>query len=343
MFGNNADDVPASSPPARTSATGRRRRAAYEQQRPQHGQPRPGRCGVRRRSTRRAPRSILPRGSTVLFAGLYWGARRTGGTDGSTTTNPIRPDVAPPARRVHATGRSPDARTFGPTTTRDAAYQQFADVTGLVQGPAPASTGAPTSPPAPGETATPAGRWSSSTATRPRRCATSPCSTGSPTSASGSSETITIAGFLAPLTGTVDTRVGMVAYEGDRGIAGDEAFLERDPPGHRPVERDQLLQRHQRPRRHQRHDPAARRRQHARVRHQATRRAGRDPQRCDQRDDPDDSDVRALLRRGRHDRDRALRPRLHTQSQGGDQPRRARSGAARATSSSTRSRTSTPA
>ena len=42
---------------------------------------------------------------------------------------------------------------------------------------------------------------------------------------SNSAETITVGPFVAPQLGPVDTRLGMVAYEGDLGNVGDEAFL----------------------------------------------------------------------------------------------------------------------
>ena len=73
----------------------------------------------------------------------------------------------------------------------------------------------------PATTATPAGRWSSSTATRRCRCATSPCSTGSATIEQNEPPlTIGVSGFRTPISGPVRTSVGLVAYEGDRGSAG---------------------------------------------------------------------------------------------------------------------------
>ena len=40
-----------------------------------------------------------------------------------------------------------------------------------------------------------------------------------------SSEVIPLSGFLTPPTGTVNARVNIIAYEGDRGATGDSAFL----------------------------------------------------------------------------------------------------------------------
>ena len=167
---------------------------------------------------------ILPSGSTVLFAGLYWGARREGGTNGSDTNSPIgQMSLRLPGESSYRTITT--QRTFGPTTTGDAAYQQFANVTGLVQGAGPGEYwGA--------NVAAGTGRdryagWSLVVVyrdpTQPLRNLT--VFDGFTDVGVGEAETITIAGFLAPLTGAVDARVGKVAYEGDRGFTGDEAFL----------------------------------------------------------------------------------------------------------------------
>ena len=49
--------------------------------------------------------------------------------------------------------------------------------------------------------------------------------------------------------GTVDVQLGMVAYEGDLGSTGDTAFLEGTRLGTDDLARHQLLQQHQRPQR----------------------------------------------------------------------------------------------
>ena len=44
----------------------------------------------------------------------------------------------------------------------------------------------------------------------------------------GDPQSITICGFRRPVTGTVNTRLGMVAYEGDSGSSGDRAIMRSD-------------------------------------------------------------------------------------------------------------------
>ena len=68
-------------------------------------------------------------------------------------------------------------------------------------------------------------------------------------------------------------RIGLVAYEGDRGSTGDRASFNGHATGDDAVAGHQLLQRRQRRQRHARHRAGAGRPQHARLRHQELRRA----------------------------------------------------------------------
>ena len=166
---------------------------------------------------------ILPDGATVLFAGLYWGARRTGDTSAKNTTAPLNQmSFRVPGATTYQTITADD--TFGPNST-ETAYQQFDDVTTLVQGAGPGVYwGANV---AAGRGTDRYGGWSLVIAyrdpTEPLRNLT--VFDGFSNVRVGSSESITISGFLAPLDGTVDARLGMIAYDGDKGAAGDEAFL----------------------------------------------------------------------------------------------------------------------
>jgi hypothetical protein len=104
----------------------------------------------------------LPAGSTVLWAGLYWGARLRPGDGGqaadedSITTMSLRAPGDAAYRTINASAASRDQ--FGPNGQSFNAYQRFADVTIIVEGQATATTGARTSPRRPARTATPAGR-----------------------------------------------------------------------------------------------------------------------------------------------------------------------------------------
>ena len=165
----------------------------------------------------------LPSGSTVLFAGLYWGARQTN-SSGFFTPNSIDEMVLRlPGESSYRTISADDG--FGPAdSTR--AYQRFTDVTDLVDlrgsgvywgGNVAAGTGFDRY-----------GGWSLVVAyqnpTAPLRNLS--VFDGFSDVGANSEERITIGPFVAPQTGPVDTRLGMVAYEGDRGNVGDEAFLE---------------------------------------------------------------------------------------------------------------------
>ena len=131
----------------------------------------------------------LPAGSTVLFAGLYYGGRVTAGTGG--TAAPSSTDAA----RATVLMRAPGAAgysTLGPagtvldnSTVVAGAYAAFIDVTARSRLRARATTRWPTCRPAAAATVTRAGRWSSRTRTRPSRCAISPSSTACRRSPSG--------------------------------------------------------------------------------------------------------------------------------------------------------------
>jgi len=165
----------------------------------------------------------LPSGSTVLFAGLYWGARTAAGSGGSA------------ARDINARNRikfrAPGASGYT-TLTADTLddgtggiYQGYEDVTSIVKAAGAgvytaadvqASTGADT-----------LAGWSLVIAYRdtaqPARNLT--VFDGIKSISSGASGTINVSGFTTPPAGDVRTRVGFVNYEGDGGIVGDSASL----------------------------------------------------------------------------------------------------------------------
>ena len=78
----------------------------------------------------------LPQGSTVLFAGLYWGARRTAGANGAAATSNVAL-LQLMSLQTPTTGyQTISASSFYDGTGFDAGrgYQSFADVTSLVPG-----------------------------------------------------------------------------------------------------------------------------------------------------------------------------------------------------------------
>jgi uncharacterized repeat protein (TIGR01451 family) len=171
----------------------------------------------------------LPAGATVLFAGLYWGADTSAGTNGAA------------AREAAANGKVllkvPGAAaytTLGPTGTvldngtgtSTNRYQGFIDVTSLVK-----AAGAGTYTTANVQAGTGADRyagWSLVVAYRdtsmpPRNLTVfdgykTISATEAPTS-------ISLSGFTTPPAGPVKTTLGFVSYEGDSGLVGDSASL----------------------------------------------------------------------------------------------------------------------
>ncbi len=171
---------------------------------------------------------ILPAGATVLWAGLYWGARRTGDPRSQDTTAPINqmslgyapnPGTPPTYQGVTSTA------TFGPTAG-DLAYQQFLVVTDFVRARGNGRYwGANV---AAGTGNDRYAGWSLIVVyrdpTQPLRNLT--VFNGFSDIAVNSSEQIPLSGFVTPpAPAVVNARINIAAYEGDRGATGDSAFL----------------------------------------------------------------------------------------------------------------------
>ncbi|MCK9249577.1 MAG: hypothetical protein M0P31_11475 [Solirubrobacteraceae bacterium] len=165
----------------------------------------------------------LPNGATVLFAGLYWGARTKAGTGGQAAANPqnrnrIKLRVPGGSGYVQLTADQLDDGSGG-------IYQGFKDVTALVAG-----AGAGTYTAADVQSST--GRdqlagWSLVVAYRDTSEPARNLSVfdGIKSIGGGQTGTINVSGFQTPPAGAVRTRVGFVTYEGDGGIVGDSASL----------------------------------------------------------------------------------------------------------------------
>ena len=170
----------------------------------------------------------LPAGARVLFAGLYYGSRTTAGTGGSkapdsTVAGLAKVDFKPPG----ASGFDHLTAAVDMSSEVTGAYAAFADVTGQVQR---AGSGAYTV--ANVQSATGEDRYAGwalvvayEAAGEPPRNLTvfdglQSVTQGKP------AVTIPVSGFQTPLAGAVKTKLGFVAYEGDRGLSGDSATLD---------------------------------------------------------------------------------------------------------------------
>ena len=169
-----------------------------------------------------------PAGSTVLWAGLFWGARQTAGTGGVNSVGPIgQMLLRTPASSTYQTITALPADVTTSTNDPDnaGAYQGFADITSIVKAAGPGTYfGANVA------AATGADRysgWSIVVAYQnpglPLRDLT--VFKGFDTIFSGHNDTLSISGFVVPPFGTVNTTVGVVAWEGDLGLTGDSMQL----------------------------------------------------------------------------------------------------------------------
>ncbi|GAA4107832.1 hypothetical protein GCM10022215_01100 [Nocardioides fonticola] len=168
----------------------------------------------------------LPAGSTVLFAGLYWGGEVTAGAYGGDAPNQNARNTVK-FKAPGDTGYS--TLTASTLDDGDIIYQGFVDVTSRV---AAAGNGSYTV--ANVQTATGQDRlggWSLVIAyrdtTQPARNLT--IFDGLKSINGSASGTIAISGFRTPPAGTVRTTVGFVTYEGDLGLVGDGASLNGVP------------------------------------------------------------------------------------------------------------------
>ncbi len=172
----------------------------------------------------------LPAGASVLYAQLSWGARTQNGTGGadapSGPVGQMRLRVAGSASYQTITA----SNVYGNTPSiSDGMYHTFADVTSLVQ-----AAGSGTYWGANVRAATGADRyagWSlvvvTSDPAQPLRDLT--VFNGFAIVDSPAGQSIRLSGFLAPEFGTVNASVGVVSYEGDLGVTGDQMRLDSVP------------------------------------------------------------------------------------------------------------------
>jgi uncharacterized repeat protein (TIGR01451 family) len=167
----------------------------------------------------------MPTGSSVLFAGLYWGADPRAGTSGAAAPTP--------ADKGKVLFRTPSAATWTPITSTSlymisptGAYQGFADVTTLVAGAGNGVYGVANIQSGRG-----VDRYAGWTLVIAYRNADEDYRSlrvydGFGSIAGTESVQIPVTGFETPHSGPVHTEVGAVAYEGDLGKFGDELRLD---------------------------------------------------------------------------------------------------------------------
>ena len=164
----------------------------------------------------------LPAGSSVLWAGLYWGARST-----TATRNQIKFRAGAGAYTT-LTATQLDTNTVAGASAPDA-YQGYANVTAQVQASGSATYWAADITATTGADTTVGyyGGWSLVVVyqdnNQPLRNLT--VFDGFASVSNGNNVTTTVSGFRTPLSGTFNTYLGAVAYEGDEGITGDSFRL----------------------------------------------------------------------------------------------------------------------
>ena len=195
---------------------------------------------------------VLPATATVLFAGLYWGADTSAG---SNPTGVAAPGCAPPnattcLRNVvgfktpgDSAYRTLTAATTAPTPPATSGVDQssgsatrygaFFDVTGIVK-----AAGAGTYSVANVQAGTGGDRYAGWTLVvayadpaQPPRNLTVDDGLITVQSTNKNPITIPVSGFQTPPTGPVRTTIGFVAYEGDAGFSGDGATLSPNASG----------------------------------------------------------------------------------------------------------------
>ncbi len=166
---------------------------------------------------------IAPPDGEVLWAGLYWGARVSRGVGGVAGVGDRRVMALRPPGATAYTSVTSQA-SFGPTSG-DQAYQEFADVTALVRSAGPGAYWGANVVAGTGEDRF-AG-WSLVVVFRapglPLRSLT--VFDGFADVGRDEPQVINLSGFRTPVSGPVETQLGMIAYEGDFSTSGDSARL----------------------------------------------------------------------------------------------------------------------
>jgi uncharacterized repeat protein (TIGR01451 family) len=167
----------------------------------------------------------LPAGASVLFAGLYYGGRLAAGQGGSPPPNP--------SARNTVLFKSPGATDYQLLTASqvdDAStqYQGFVNVTGIVDAAGAGTYTTANVQLGTGLSDSTSGGWALVVAYGDPAAPSRNLSVFDGLQNVGSASTVVIplSGFQTPLSGAVNSTVGIVAYEGDLGTTGDGAQLQ---------------------------------------------------------------------------------------------------------------------
>ena len=163
----------------------------------------------------------IPTDAQVLFAGLYYGGRTSAGTGGTQAPNPNARGTV----RLKTPGGTYQTLTAAVDSTSGSTYAAFVEVTSQVQATGAGSYTVANVQAGTGEDR--GGGWSIVVAYRdpdePARNLT--IFDGLESVGQGETKTFGVSGFQTPASGPVQTELGFVTYEGDRGLTGDSATL----------------------------------------------------------------------------------------------------------------------
>ncbi len=170
----------------------------------------------------------MPAGAVVLWAGLYWGADTTAGTNGAAAPAPASNGTVKFGTPPLGTYQTVNASVLDTDSLRVSRYQGFADVTAQVQ-----AAGNGTYAVANVQTGTGQDRyagWALVVAYRdPAQVQVKKLIAwdGFTSLVSGSRPSVdmNLTGFQTPASGTVAAKVGLVTWEGDRDIVSETATL----------------------------------------------------------------------------------------------------------------------
>ena len=169
----------------------------------------------------------LPADGRILFAGLYWGGRLAAGARGAPAPNPAASDTV----LLRAPGDA-DYRTVRATRPADTAgetYQRFLDVTDIVRAAGAGEYVVANVQAGTGRSDGQLAGWTLVVAYGDGASPPRNLSVFDGLQQVGSSSpgvTIPLSGFRTPSSGAVRSKVGVVAYEGDRGTTGDGLTLQ---------------------------------------------------------------------------------------------------------------------
>jgi uncharacterized repeat protein (TIGR01451 family) len=174
----------------------------------------------------------LPTGASILFAGLYYGGRYQKGDGGQDPPNPDARNkvlLSTPGSTTYQSLTAESLDYANDTSGVPREYQGFVDITSIVKAGGAGTYTVANVQLGTGQNADQSGGWAIAVAykdpTKPTRNLTIFDGFKFVT-AGGASVSIPLSGFQTPNSGPVNTRIGMIAYEGDLGKDGDYATLE---------------------------------------------------------------------------------------------------------------------